>query len=136
MDKQLQTITNHLEQLHIKFDTILDDIKDVKNQNQKLTKSLEKLEEDVHNIQHLEKQLESIKQLQNEMKKDTQRMDDHITFVETSMSNLKDRLSLKSFSPFKAITLMNPFKSIEQNNEEYIIREINKDEVMIETKKI
>ena len=99
-----------------------------KNYMIKLERKITRYEQDIQLVNELDKKLDEIKEIQNEVKKDTQRMDDHITYVEDTMINLKECMNpLKSFSPMRAISAMNPFKSIQDNNKTYLERGIIND---------
>jgi len=129
--ESINQILMRLEILSLKIDSVLDNIvilKDYQKMNDNKISNIEKV------INSIKMDTGNYTSELNEIKKDTKRMDDHITFVEDTMENVSKYLSVKNFNPLDAIKTplksfsnLSLFNSIKDNNKEYIERQIKQD---------
>lgn len=125
----LNQLLMRLEILNLKIDSILDNIvllKDYQKLNDMKILNLEKIingiKSDIDcNLDNFDNQLKQIKV-------DTNRMNDHISFVENGMESVSKYFSIKNLNPLKSLSIGNMFKSIKENDKQLIERQINNDD--------
>jgi hypothetical protein len=124
MEKDLSQLLMRMEILNLKLDSVLDNIVVLKDYQKLSENRLNNLEKIMSNIQDDKNKL---KEELKDIKISTDRMDDHIAFVENVMYNITKLTSLRNLNPLTVVSNLNPFKSIQDADKQYLERQMKEE---------